>query len=206
MNRPQIIDDVKKALASSVPANVCNILFLPCAGPQGAGEGSDFLARFLRGQLHPGCKLLIPDMPDPEDPHYKPWKRKLEHALRDHGEGKLFIIGHSLGASVVLKYLSEKPPVKSIAGLSLISAVYWGLENWEVAEYRFEKDFQRRLNYIPNIFFYHSKDDTVVPVSHLWHFAVALPDASIRQFEHEGHLYVKGIPKLVEDIKSVKKW
>ena len=204
MNRQQIIDDVKNEIASSTPANVCDILFLPCAGPQGTGEGSDFLARFLRGQLQPGCKLLIPDMPDPEDPHYTPWKRKFEGALRDHGEGKLLIIGHSLGASVALKYLSEEPPVKSIAGLFLISAVYWGLENWEVAEYRFEKDFQRHLNYIPNIFFYHSKDDTVVPVSHLWHFAVALPDAAIRQFEHEGHLYVKGIPKLVEDIKSVK--
>jgi len=101
--------------------------------------------------------------------------------------------------------LSEKPPMKSIAGLFLIGAVYWGLENWKVQEYSFVKNFQRRLGYIPNIFFYHSKDDTVVPVSHLWRFAIALPDARIRESDHEGHLYVKGIPQLITDIKSVKR-
>ena len=206
MNRPQTINKLQREPPASALAKGCDILFLPCAGPQGTGEGSDFLARVLRGHLEPECRLLIPDMPDPENPHYKPWKKKFEHLLRDHGDDELLIIAHSLGASVVLKYLSENPPIKSIAGMFLISAVYWGLENWEVAEFRFEMDFQRHLHYIPNIFFYHSKDDTVVPVSHLWHFAVALPDAVIRQFEHEGHLYVNGIPKLVEDIRSIGKW
>lgn len=192
--------------AASSPAKGCDILFLPCAGPQSIGEGSDFVSRFLREHLQPGSRLLVLDMPDPEAPHYKPWKRKFERALRDYGDAEVFIVAHSLGASVALKYLSEKPPVKSIAGLFLISAVYWGLENWEVGEYRFEEDFHRYLQYIPGIFFYHSKDDTVVPVSHLWQFADALPGASIRQFEHEGHLYVNGIPKLVEDIESLVKW
>jgi predicted alpha/beta hydrolase family esterase len=182
-----------------------DILFLHCAGPQGDGEGSNFLTRFLRAHLEPHCKVLIPHMPDPEDPHYKPWKKKLERLLRDRGDRELFIVGHSLGASVALKYLSEKPPMKAIAGLFLIGAVYWGLDDWKVSEYSFERNFHRHLGYIPNIFFYHSKDDAVVPVSHLWHFAVALPDARIREFEHEGHLYVKGIPQLLADIKSVKK-
>jgi predicted alpha/beta hydrolase family esterase len=206
MIRPQTIGNVENGRVASVPSKDCDILFLPCAGPQGTGEGSTFLTRYLRGQLRPGCKLLVADMPDPEDPHYKPWKTKFENSLHEYGDDELFVVGHSLGASVALKYLSENPPVKSIAGLFLVSAVYWGLENWKVAEYRFAADFQRHLHYIPNIFFYHSKDDTVVPVSHLWHFAVALPDAAIRLFEHEGHLYEKGIPKLVDDIKSVKKW
>ncbi|MEJ1239980.1 alpha/beta hydrolase [Chryseolinea sp. T2] len=199
----QLTTRTMDALADAVHSRRYVILFLTSAGPQGNGEGSDFLVKFLRGNLQAGTKILIPDMPDLEAPHYKPWKKKLERTLRDHGNEKVILIGHSIGASVALKYLSEKPPMKSIAGLFLIGAVYWGLKNWEVNEYSYEHGFQRHLQYIPNIFFYHSKDDEVVPVSHLWHFAVALPHAKIRQFDHEGHLYVNGIPSLVEDINSI---
>ena len=206
MNHPRTIEMITNAHAIATGSKRFDVLLLPCAGPQGTGEGSDFLLRFLRGQLEPECRVFMPEMPDPEQPHYKPWKKTFERILRDQGDKQLLIVGHSLGASVALKYLSEKPPVKSVAGLFLVGAVYWGLENWNVGEYIFEQNFQRHLRYIPNIFFYHSKDDEVVPVSHMWHFAVSLPDASIRQFEHEGHLYVNGIPKLVEDIKSVAQW
>lgn len=145
-------------------------------------------------------------MPDLEAPHYKPWKKQFERTLRDYGDEKLLVVGHSLGASVALKYLSERPPMKSIAGLFLIGAVYWGLKDWEVNEYCYEQNFQKHLTYIPNIFFYHSKDDAVVPVSHLWQFAQALPDAKIRQLDHEGHLYGNGIPALLEDINSIDQW
>lgn len=206
MNRPATIDRINNVPAGRIPVKGCDVLFVPCAGPQGAGEGSDFLLQFLRGNLEPGRKVFMLEMPDPEHPHYKPWKKTFERALRANGDQQLLIVGHSLGASVALKYLSEKPPVKSIAGLFLVGAVYWGLENWEVDEYVFSADFQRYLRYIPNIFFYQSKDDAVVPVSHMWHFAVALPQATIRQFDHDGHLFVKGLPKLVEDIRSIQKW
>ena len=206
MSIARTIDIIVNAHAGYPPVSDCDVLFLPCAGPQGAGEGSDFLIKFLRGRLAPGCRILTPDMPDPENPHYKPWKKAFERALCNHGDRQLFIVAHSLGASVVLKYLSEKPPLKSIVGLFLVSAVYWGLENWDVAEYGFNENFQRQLRYIPHIFFYQSKDDEVVPVSHLWHFAVALPHATIREFEHDGHLFVQGLPKLIEDMKSISKW
>ncbi|MGC3946907.1 MAG: alpha/beta hydrolase [Chryseolinea sp.] len=202
MNYPVAHSKINKTVVQIASTRTV-ILFLTSAGPQGNGEGSDFLVKFLRENLASGTRILIPTMPDLDAPHYKPWKREFERTLRDHGDQRLIVVGHSIGASVALKYLSEKPPMKSIAGLFLIGAVYWGLKNWEVHEYGFEHGFQRHLQYIPNIFFYHSKDDAVVPVSHLWHFAVALPDAKIRQLDHEGHLYVNGIPALVEDINSI---
>lgn len=183
----------------------CDILFLPCAGPQGEGEGSDFLMTFLKRNLHPDVHVMKPDMPDPENPHYKPWKRTFERELRDYGNEQLFVVGHSLGASVVLKYLSERPPVKSIAGLFLVSPVFWGLDGWEVDEYAFVPNFQEYLRYIPAIYLYHSKDDAVVPVSHVRQFAIAFPCAIVREFDHDGHLYMNGIPQLVTDIKAAGK-
>lgn len=194
-----------KVPGRSSQRGVADVLFIPCAGPQGDGEGSDFLSAYLRRQLEPEFRMILPEMPDPEDPHYKPWKKTLEMALREC-QRETIIVGHSLGASVALKYLSEKPPLKTVSALFLVSAVYWGLKDWKVAEYAFEQDFQLRLRYIPHIFFYHSRDDAVVPVSHLRRFADAMPGATVRELEHKGHLFGKGIPQLVADMKGLTKW
>ncbi|HTE31563.1 MAG TPA: alpha/beta fold hydrolase [Chryseolinea sp.] len=179
------------------------ILFIHSAGPQGYHEGSDFLVSYIKARLGTGYTLVSPNMPDPENPHYKPWKKKFKRVLLE-ADDDVIVVGHSLGASVVLKYLSEKTPKKSIAGLFLIGAVYWGKENWQVEEYMLEDNFSSRLPRIPHIVFYHSKDDEVVPVSHLWYYASAIPGAVIREFDERGHLFGKGLPELIEDIKNIK--
>lgn len=181
------------------------IVFLHSAGPQGAGEGSDYLMRYLHQRLVPSFNLVAPHMPDPENPHYATWARVLDGLLTD-GEDELILIGHSLGASVALKYLSEHQVPRTITGLFLISAVYWGTEDWEVPEYNFSLNFPSHLRDVAQIHFYHSVDDTVVPVSHLWKFAAALPDAMIREYKKEGHLFTRGIPHLVDDIKDIQPW
>jgi predicted alpha/beta hydrolase family esterase len=180
-----------------------DILFIHGAGPQGNHEGSNFLLSYLRERLGSGYHIVFPEMPDPENPHYKPWRKKVKNALHDV-EDNVILIGHSLGASVILKYLSEKSPPRAIAGLFLVGTVYWGKKGWEVDEYRLHDDFPDGLASIPNIYFYHSKDDQVVPVEHLWYFASAVPDAKIREFDQRGHLFGKGLPELIEDIKSIK--
>ena len=179
------------------------VLFIHSAGPQGDHEGSSFLVSYLANKLGSTYSVQLPQMPDPENPHYKPWKKTLKKALLGSGDD-VIVVGHSLGASVILKYLSEKSPKKPIAGLFLVGAVYWGKKGWEVDEYWLRDDFSNNLHHIPNIFFYHSKDDEVVPVSHLWYFASAIPEAKIREFDHSGHLFGKGLPELIDDIKSIK--
>ena len=179
------------------------VLFIQCAGPQGHHEGSDYLVTYLRNALGPGYQVLFPEMPDPENPHYKRWKGKLKKELASTDD-KLILVGHSLGASVILKFLSEETFQKSISGLFLIGAVYWGKKDWEVKEYILSKDFSSKLPPIPKIFLYHSKDDEVVPVDHLRYFAEVLPNARVREFNGRGHLFGRGLPELVEDIKSLK--
>nr|WP_235788441.1 alpha/beta hydrolase [Salipaludibacillus sp. CUR1] len=45
-------------------------------------------------------------MPNPENPEYILWKKQLEKEL-DKLNGDVILVGHSLGGSVLLKYLSE---------------------------------------------------------------------------------------------------
>ena len=178
------------------------ILFVHSAGPQGHHEGSDYLVRYLIDALGTGYRMWLPDMPDPENPHYVDWRARLKKELASIEDG-LILVGHSLGASVLLKYLTEEKLQQPIAGLFLIGAVYWGKKDWEVKEYVLKRNFSARLPPIGRIFLYHSSDDEVVPISHVRYFANELPNATVREFEHCGHLFGRGLPELVEDIKRL---
>ena len=178
------------------------ILFIHSAGPQGHHEGSDYLVSYLIDALGPGYRVWLPDMPDPENPHYADWKTRLRKELSILDD-ELILVGHSLGAWVLLIYLSEKKLRQRLSGLFLIGTVYWGKEDWDVKEYVLKRNFSSKLPAINKIFLYHSRDDEVVPVTHLRYYAEELPKATVREFAHRGHLFGKGLPELVEDIKGL---
>jgi predicted alpha/beta hydrolase family esterase len=141
-------------------------------------------------------------MPDPENPHYDSWKTTLEKELITLSNNTI-LIGHSLGGSTLLKFLSESAYHKTIDGLFLIAAPYWGASDWEVAEYTLRDDFSSNLPEIRRVFLYHSTDDEVVPIEHLKYYAVQFPSATIRARSIGGHLFSNGLPELIEDIKSL---
>lgn len=186
----------------SVDTVMKDILFVHSAGPQGHHEGSDYLVSYLIPALGSRYNMRLPEMPDPENPHYAGWKSRLKKELASSGDD-LILVGHSLGASVLLKYLSEETIRQRIDGLFLIGAVYWGKEDWDVKEYVLKRNFASKLQQIENIFLYHSRDDEVVPITHLRYFAEQLTNATVREFDNRGHLFGRGLPELVEDIKGL---
>lgn len=178
------------------------VLFIHCGGTQGPHEGSSDLVNYLREMLGDRYDVLYPKMPDPDHPEYVEWKKHLAMKialLKD----EVILVGHSLGGSVLLKYLSEETCHKSIAGLFLVAPPYWGTENWEVEEYILQDNFQKKLPHIGRIFLYHSRNDEVVPFAHVAFYADKLPQAIIRTFETRRHLFSTGIPELVDDIKDL---
>ncbi|MDB5049119.1 MAG: serine hydrolase family protein [Fibrobacteres bacterium] len=178
------------------------ILFLHSAGPQGPHQGSsDFLAHLESG-LGAGYRFIHPKIPKPDAPGYAVWKKGLEKALAGLESGSI-LIGHSLGGSVLLKFLSEEKYEKPIAGLFLVAVPFWGKDNWQADEFLLKNDFAASLPPIGKIFLYHSRDDDGVPFSHLGHYAKKLPQATVRKLEGRGHVYREGLPELVEDIKSL---
>lgn len=178
------------------------ILFLHSGGPQGPHEGSNDLVHSLREALGEDYLVLYPMMPDPENPAYDLWKQRFEQELEAAGDG-VVLVGHSLGGSVLLKFLSEEGSTKAIGGLCIVAAPYWGGAGWQVEEYMLTTDFARKLPHIPRIFLYHSRNDEVVPFEHVQHYGEDLRWATIRIFENQGHLFSSGLPELVRDIKNL---
>ena len=177
------------------------VLFIHSGGTQGIRQGSSYLVTYLRTMLGSDYHVLSPDMPEPEHPEYRHWKNELD---RDMAllRNDVILVGHSLGGSVLLKYLSEHPFPKPIAGLFIVAAPFWGLEHWDVDEYCLLDDFQQYLPPMNRIVLYHSRDDSVVPFSHLKTYAAKLPWATIRETRGQ-HLFLHGLPELITDIKTI---
>jgi uncharacterized glyoxalase superfamily protein PhnB/predicted alpha/beta hydrolase family esterase len=145
--------------------------------------------------------VLSPEMPEPEHPEYTHWKRELDKDLALL-RGDAILVGHSLGGSVLLKYLSEQPLLKSIAGLFIVAAPFWGAEHWDVDEYRLTENFNQYLPSMSRLVLYHSRNDKVVPFSHLSMYATRLPGATFRETRGQ-HLFHNGLPELITDIKTI---
>jgi predicted alpha/beta hydrolase family esterase len=179
------------------------ILFIHSAGPQGPHQGSgDFIA-YLKKVLGSGYAFKAPKMPKPEAPDYAPWKAAIAKALAAL-KGDVILIGHSLGGSVLVKYLSEERIGIRVAGLFLAAAPYWGEKGWEYDVFYLKEGFTERLPSIPRIFLYHSRRDPVVAFGHAERYAKLLPGAVIRPLKGDSHAFDKGgLPELPEDLRAL---
>jgi predicted alpha/beta hydrolase family esterase len=138
-------------------------------------------------------------MPDEDRPEYGAWRDQIARELSAL-DGEVVLVGHSLGASVLLKYLAEEKLQKPIAGLFLVAPPYWGAEDWEVGEYELQSDFASKLPEGLPVFLYHSRDDEWVPFSHLALYAGRLPQATIREFDGRGHQLDDDLSEVAWDI------
>lgn len=178
------------------------VLFLHSGGPQGPHEGSNDLVHSLQEALGDGYHVSYPMLPDPEYPVYELWKEKIGRVMADADDG-VVLVGHSLGGSVILKFLSEERCETLIGGLCIVAAPYWGMPGWQVEEYTLPDDFAVKLPRIPRIFLYHSRNDEVVPFEHVQHYGEDLRWATIRAFGNRGHLFSGGLPEMVRDIQQL---
>src|SRR6266508_5545537 len=136
---------------------------------QGAGEGTyeedGELVKSLQDVLGTEYNVLYPKMPEEEDSGYEAWKAQISRELATLDDG-IILVGHSVGSSMLLKYLSEENVENSIAGIFLIAAPYWGTGGWQVNEFRLDEGRASKLLKALPIFFYHSRDDHIVPFTH----------------------------------------
>lgn len=179
------------------------ILFIHSAGPQAPQQGSYDFVHWLRRSLGATYRVHYPLMHDPETPEYGAWKEQLERELILLGE-ELIIVGHSLGGSVVLKYLSEEKISSKIKALFLVATPFWGVdEEWQVGDYVLKAGFEKNLPDIP-MKFYHSIEDQWVPASHTTLYRKKLPNATTTFLEGSDHAFEHGLPALLADLRAVE--
>jgi len=176
------------------------VLFIHGAGT-GAYAEDRLLAASLQRALGPGYDVQCPQMPDEENSPYPEWKAEIDSrfaAMR----GAVALVGHSVGASVLLKYLCDTKPAPNVTGLFLIAAPYWGASDfWSCDELTLPGDAAARLDGDWPLILYQSRDDEVVPFAHMALYAARLPRAQVREFDGRGHQFRNDLSEVAADIQ-----
>jgi predicted alpha/beta hydrolase family esterase len=174
-----------------------HVLFIH-GGGDGAYEKDEKMATSLRNELGAGYDVRYPKMPNEDSAEYEAWKERIAKEL-DALESEVILVGHSLGGSILLKYLSEEEVEKLVAGLFLVATPYWGVEDWDVDEYALREDFASKIPKGTAVFLYHSREDEVVPFSHAALYAEKLRRATVREFDGRGHQF-DDVSEIARDI------
>ena len=180
-----------------------DVLFVQGVG-EGAHEADLKLAESLRDALGSGYEVRSPEMPDEGSPEVEAWKVKIAAELATM-DGEAILVGHSVGAHILLKYLSEDEVEKPVAGLFLVAAPYAGTGGWDLEEDALAEDFASKLPEGLPVFFYHSRDDEEVPFGHLALYEANLPRATFRASDGRGHQFGDDLSEVARDIREIER-
>jgi predicted alpha/beta hydrolase family esterase len=156
----------------------------------------------LQKTLGDGYEVILPRMPNSGNARYLDWKIWFEKLLPLLNNG-IILIGHSLGASFLAKYLSEERVSKKILGTFLVSGPYDKDGERPIVEFVLPASLALLEEQGGKIFLYHSKDDPVVQFSELAKYKAALPHAHVTVLEDRQHVNQESFPEIVADIKSL---
>lgn len=131
------------------------------------------------------------------------WPQQIGKNISSMGNA-VSIVAHSLGASMLLRYLSEHTVNTKIEGIFLLATPFWsGNEEWK-AGLKLREDFAEKLPENMPAFFYHCHDDEEVSLSHLAVYKKKLKQATFCELPHGGHRFVNGVEVLAKDIQSLR--
>jgi uncharacterized protein len=173
---------------------------------QGAGEVTTQEERVivdaLKTELGDDFTILLPPIKDADNPTYSAWADALITNLNNLS-GRVILLGHSFGASVILKHFSSEPVPDKVIGMILFGVPYWKEQNWDVTEYAIEDDFLDNLSKLDNICFYHSMDDEVIPYDQFKAYQKLIPKAQWSVLSGIDHSYHGAIQNMVIDIQKL---
>ncbi|HRY36280.1 MAG TPA: alpha/beta hydrolase [Candidatus Magasanikbacteria bacterium] len=158
----------------------------------------------LPKMLGKNYQVIMPSMPNKSNARFEEWKIWFEK-LFPFLNREVVLVGHSLGASFLLRYLSENKFPKKIKATFLVSAPYQqkGMRTDLGDDFRFGQDMSLLIKQSPRLVFYQSQDDKVVPVSDFEKFKDLFPGACFVEFKDRGHFGQENFPEIVRDIKKI---
>lgn len=139
--------------------------------------------------------ILTPSFPNKQNAKYAEWKIYFEKMIPFFGSD-VRLVGHSLGAMFLAKYLHENSLDKPVAQLVLLAAGYdetsedYG-EFWIESATGLEQSARQ-------IYLMHSEDDFVVPYQALDKYIRDLPTAKVYRFTDRNHFLDSTFPELLD--------
>jgi len=157
----------------------------------------------LSRKLGNNFEVISPRMPNSMNARYKEWKIMFEK-LFPFLKNNIILIGHSLGGIFLTKYLSENKFPKKIKATFLVAAPY---DDKTIKDSLGDFKLPRSLNKLQKqggkIFFYHSKDDSLVSLVDLEKYKKSLPKAEFVVFKNRGHFRQANFPEIIKAVRKL---
>lgn len=174
---------------------------------QGGGEGTHDewdhkLVASLARELGAQYEIRYPRMPGEDDPHYEPWKIALGRELEKLGDGAI-LIGHSIGATILLNALADQRVPWTPAGVLLVAAPFVGEGGWPSEEMRPMGDIGSRLPAGVPIHLYYGSEDDTVPPEHIQLYMQAIPQAAIHRLAGRDHQLNNDLSEVAADARKL---
>jgi predicted alpha/beta hydrolase family esterase len=177
------------------------LLFVQGGGKGTHDEWDNKLVASLQQELGPEYEIHYPRMPGEEDPSYALWSAALEKSLetlQDNG----ILVGHSVGATILVKLLSEQTAARALGAIFLIAAPFVGDGGWSADALQFPRDLGARLpKGIPIHFFHGLNDETA---SHVELYARAVPQARVHRLPDRDHQLNNDLREVAAEILSLE--
>ncbi|MCK5475514.1 MAG: alpha/beta hydrolase [Candidatus Pacebacteria bacterium] len=161
--------------------------------------------RCLGEKLGKDFEVIIPAMPNYSNAKYLEWKiwfEKLFPYLKD----SVVLVGHSLGAIFLTRYLSENKFPKRILATVLVAAPYDDRKSAaRSAGFVLKENLSLLQNQSGELIFYHSRDDKSVSFECFKKYNELLPEASFKEFKGRGHFQRNSFPEIIREIRKVFK-
>lgn len=158
---------------------------------QGGGQGThdlwdDKLVDSLQRHLGRDYEIRYPRMPGEDDPSYLAWKSALERELQTLQDGAV-LVGHSIGATILLKVLADRPPTRKLGAIITLAAPFVGDGGWSSDDFQFAHDLGALLPRGVPVHLYHGLDDETAPPAHADLYARAIPQARVHRLTSRDH-------------------
>lgn len=178
------------------------VLFVQGAGQGTYDEWDNKLVNSLAQALGRDYGICYPRMPNEADPAYLIWKKALGKEFARLNAGAI-LVGHSVGATVLINTLAADPPHFEVGGIFLIAAPFIGKGGWPSDDIEPREELGADLPDGVPIYLYHGTDDGIVPVAHVELYAQAIPQAVIRRLEGRDHQLNDDLKEVAKDIMSL---
>ena len=173
------------------------VLFVQ-GGGQGAHHEDARLVANLVTELGSDYEVHYPLMPREDTPDYPTWNRVLVEQIVRRGDG-VILVGHSVGAAIVIRTLAENRPKQTLAGVFLIAPPFVGEGGWQIEGCILPEYIGAKVPDVP-IYVYHGRADEIVPFAHVDLYAALMPHAFIRRLAGRNHQLNDDLSEVARDI------
>jgi predicted alpha/beta hydrolase family esterase len=177
------------------------VLFIQGGGAGAHDHWDNKLFDTLRRGLGDEYEVRYPRMPDEADPSYARWSVPIWREMAVLADG--VVVGHSVGGTILIHALAERPPERKLRAIVLIAAPFVGADGWPGNEFELPPDLGARLPRAVPVHLFHGLEDQTAPPSHADLYARAIPQAQLHRLPGRDHQLDNDLTEVTKTIRSL---